>query len=112
MRTRRHVAIAGERIAYVGPREDAIGPKTRVLDVAARILVPGYIDPHVHPAHLVTPTTLARFILPLGTTTVFADTLQLWELGQDRAFRITADALATSPVKFFWMIRPQADRGA
>jgi adenine deaminase len=103
-----NVAVAGERIAYVGERDDMVGPRTRVLDVAGGVLVPGYIDPHVHPAHLVTPSALARYVLPLGTTTVFADTLQLWELGQDRAFRLTADALATSPLKFFWMIRPQA----
>jgi adenine deaminase len=103
-----HVAIAGERIAYVGPREDMVGPRTRTLDAAGRILVPGYIDPHVHPAHLVTPSSLARHVLPLGTTTVFADTLQFWELGGLRAFQTVADALARSPLKFYWMIRVHA----
>jgi adenine deaminase len=103
-----NVAVAGERIAYVGERDDMVAPRTRVIDVAGRVLVPGYVDPHVHPAHLVTPSALARYVLPLGTTTVFADTLQLWELGQETAFRLTADALAPSPLKFFWMIRPQA----
>src|SRR5262245_65124102 len=73
-----HVAVAGGRVAYVGSRDDMVGPRTRVLEVAGRLLVPGYIDPHVHPAHLVTPSALARHVLPLGTTTVFADTLQIW----------------------------------
>jgi len=103
-----HVAIAGERIAYVGPREDMVGPRTTTLDAAGRILVPGYIDPHVHPAHMVTPSSLARHLLPLGTTTVFADTLQFWELGGLRAFQTVADALARSPLKFYWMIRVHA----
>ena len=103
-----NVAIAGERIAYVGPRDDMVGPRTTTLDAAGRILVPGYIDPHVHPAHLVTPSSLARHLLPLGTTTVFADTLQFWELGGLRAFRSVADALARSPLKFYWMIRVHA----
>ena len=85
-----NVAIARERIAYVGLRDDMVGPKTEVVDVAGRFLVPGYIDPHVHPAHLVTPSALARYILPLGTTTVFADTLQFWELGGLAAFRVVA----------------------
>jgi adenine deaminase len=101
-----NVAIKGERIAYVGLRTEMIGPRTRVLDVAGRILTPGYIDPHVHAAHLVTPSAFARHILPLGTTTVFADTLQIWELGGLRAFRAVADGLARSPLKFYWMIRP------
>src|SRR5688572_20338844 len=82
-----HVAIAGERIAYVGPREPATGPRTRRVDATGRVLVPGYIDPHVHPAHLITPSSLARHLLPLGTTTLFCDTLQFWELGGLRAFR-------------------------
>ena len=103
-----HVAIAGERIAYVGLRDDMAGPRTQHVDAAGAVLVPGYIDPHVHPAHLITPAALARHVLPLGTTTLFADTLQFWELGGVRAFRTVADALARSPVKFYWMIRVQA----
>ena len=103
-----NVAIAGERIAYVGSRDDMVGPRTSTLDAAGRVLVPGYIDPHVHPAHMVTPSALARHVLPLGTTTVFADTLQFWELGGLRAFRTVADALAGSPLKFYWMIRVHA----
>jgi adenine deaminase len=103
-----NVAIAGERIAYVGSRDDMVGPRTTTLEAGGRILVPGYIDPHVHPAHMVTPAGLARHLLPLGTTTVFADTLQFWELGGLRAFRTVADSLATSPLKFYWMIRVHA----
>ena len=103
-----NVAVAGERVAYVGLRDDMVGARTRVLEVGGRVLVPGYVDPHVHPAHLVTPSALARHVLPLGTTTVFADTLQVWELGGLPAFRAVADALAPSPLKFYWMIRPQA----
>ena len=103
-----NVAVRGERIAYVGLRDDMVGPRTRVLEVPGRVLVPGYIDPHVHPAHLLTPSAFARHILPLGTTTVFADTLQIWELGGLKAFRVVADALARSPLKFYWMIRVHA----
>src|SRR2546422_711475 len=103
-----HVAVKGERIAYVGGREDMVGARTTVLDATGRILVPGYIDPHVHPAHVTTPSALARFILPRGTTSVFADTLQFMELGGVRAFLRVADALAGAPLKFYWMVRPHA----
>ena len=106
------VAIKGERIAYVGPRDDMVGPGTRVIDAAGQVLVPGYIDPHVHPATLTTPSALARFILPLGTTAVVADTLQFWELGGLAAFRTVADALMTSPLRFYWMVRPHAQSRA
>ena len=106
------VAVKGERIAYVGPRDDMVGPRTRVVDARAQVLVPGYIDPHVHPATLTTPAALARFILPLGTTTVVADTLQFWELGGLAAFRAVADALLASPLRFYWMLRPHAQSRA
>src|SRR5207249_12069695 len=61
-----------------------------------------------HPAHVTTPSALARFVLPRGTTSVFADTLQFMELGGVRAFLRVADALAGAPLKFYWMIRPHA----
>jgi len=103
-----NVAVRGERIAYVGTRADMVDASTTVLDAVGRVLVPGYVDPHVHPAHVITPAALARHVLALGTTTLFADTLQFWELGGVRAFIAVADALARSPVKFYWMIRPHA----
>src|SRR3989442_476354 len=85
-----------------------VGARTRVVDAREQILVPGYIDPHVHPATLTTPAALARFVLPLGTTAVVADTLQFWELGGLAAFRAAADALMATPLRFYWMIRPHA----
>jgi adenine deaminase len=103
-----HVAVRGERIAYVGLREDMVGARTAVLDATGRILVPGYIDPHVHPTHLVTLSAFARHLLPLGTTTLVADTLEFWALGGPRAFRAVAAAMARSPLKFYWMVRVHA----
>jgi adenine deaminase len=103
-----NVAVAGARIAYVGARENMVGPRTTVIDAAGRVLCPGYIDPHVHPGHMITPSALARHVLPLGTTTLVADTLQFWELGGVRGFLAVADALSRSPLKFYWMIRVHA----
>ena len=103
-----NVAVRGERIAYVGLRDEMVGPRTQVVDATGHVLVPGYIDPHVHPATLTTPSALARFVLPLGTTAVVADTLQFWELGGLAAFRAVADALMEAPLHFYWMVRPHA----
>ena len=103
-----NVAIKGERVAYVGLRDDMVKAPTRLIEAAGRILVPGYIEPHAHPAHLITPSALAAHVLPLGTTTMFADTLQFWAVGGLPSFRAVADALAGAPLKFYWMIRPHA----
>ncbi|MFD9498570.1 amidohydrolase [Streptomyces sp. NPDC060035] len=45
------VAVTGDRITAVGHDEvrELIGPKTEVVDLAGRLLVPGFQDAHVHP---------------------------------------------------------------
>ncbi|HEY8437732.1 MAG TPA: amidohydrolase family protein, partial [Candidatus Limnocylindrales bacterium] len=46
------VAIRAERIVAVGSPEEVAelrGPRTRVVDLRGRLLVPGFQDAHVHP---------------------------------------------------------------
>jgi len=46
------VAVGGERIVAVGSDEamaELAGPGTQRIDIAGRLLVPGFIDAHVHP---------------------------------------------------------------
>lgn len=103
-----NVAIAGERIAYVGLDEAMIGPRTEIVDATGRTLVPGYIEPHAHPWNLVTPTALARHVLPLGTTTIVGDNLTPYVLGGVGGFERAVDALARGPLRYLWMIRPHS----
>jgi predicted amidohydrolase YtcJ len=45
------LAVVGERVAAVGTDEDVTawtGPKTRVVDLHGRLVVPGFNDAHVH----------------------------------------------------------------
>ena len=45
------VAIAGSRIAAVGSEQEInrfVGPRTRVVDLNGRALLPGFIDSHSH----------------------------------------------------------------
>ena len=46
------VAVRGERIVAVGSAADVrplVGPRTRVIDLAGRLLTPGFQDVHIHP---------------------------------------------------------------
>ncbi len=46
------IALTGERIAFVGSDAEAalrIGKRTRVIELAGRFVMPGFIDGHVHP---------------------------------------------------------------
>src|SRR5271157_2820600 len=47
------IAIAGKKIAYVGNNsgsKDYIGPKTRIVDLKGKMVLPGFIEAHVHPS--------------------------------------------------------------
>lgn len=46
------IAIAGGRIIYVGTEKGAqrlMGPDTKVIDLAGRMVLPGFHDSHIHP---------------------------------------------------------------
>ena len=46
------LAVSGGRIAYTGSNEgvqEHIGPRTRVIDLQGRLLMPGLVDAHMHP---------------------------------------------------------------
>lgn len=45
------VAVTGDRITAVGSAEahELTGPKTEVVDLAGRLLLPGFQDAHIHP---------------------------------------------------------------
>ncbi|MBT2490262.1 amidohydrolase [Streptomyces sp. ISL-96] len=45
------VAVTGDRVTAVGHDEvrDLIGPKAEVVDLAGKLLIPGFQDAHIHP---------------------------------------------------------------
>ncbi|MFB7507138.1 amidohydrolase [Streptomyces broussonetiae] len=67
-RTASAVAVTGDRITAVGHDEvlELAGPRTEVVDLAGRLLLPGFQDAHVHPVPA--GLELARCDLT-GTTT-------------------------------------------
>lgn len=49
----RGLAVTGDRVSAVGTETeiaDTVGPATRVVDLAGRLLSPGFQDAHVHPS--------------------------------------------------------------
>src|SRR6516164_9975053 len=52
------LAVTGDRITYVGTDAGArelVGPRTRLIDLNHRMLLPGFQDSHVHPADAPNP---------------------------------------------------------
>ena len=100
-----NVAIKGRRIAYVGLSEDSIREQTQVIDVSGKYLCPGYVEVHAHPWALYNPVELCRAILPLGTTSVFCDTLSFLLLMENGVLDRCLAELSNLPLNVFWSPR-------
>lgn len=106
------VAILGDRIAYVGPHEPALGPETEVDDLPGRLLVPGYVEVHAHPFQLYSPATLGAAAAARGTTTLVGDTLAFLHLLGPRVADLL-DLPLGAPARLLWGLRtaPQTQPG-
>jgi adenine deaminase len=70
-----NVVIADGWIAGVGPYD---WPARQTLSLAGRVVLPGFIDSHMHlESTLLTPAELARLIVPHGTTAVLSDSHEI-----------------------------------
>ncbi len=48
------VAISGDQIVFVGSNESVqsfIGPKTVIIDLEGKMVLPGFVEAHAHPSH-------------------------------------------------------------
>ena len=102
-----NVAVLGERIAYVGPSEEAVGPETGVLDARGLYVSPGWIEPHTHAYLFYNPASLAEAILPGGTTTIVSDDLVFTALGGAESSRAVMDACSRLSLRVLWYARPE-----
>jgi adenine deaminase len=70
-----NVVIADGWIAGVGAFD---WPARKTIDVAGKLLAPGFIDSHMHlESTLLTPAELARMIVPRGTTAIISDSHEI-----------------------------------
>jgi len=100
-----NVAVKNGRIAYVGLSEESVGVDTEVIDASGKYVCPGYVEVHAHPWAIYNPLENCRAILPLGTTSVFFDTLFFLLLMEDAAFDELMNGVASLPLNVFWSVR-------
>eukprot|EP01035_Chromulina_nebulosa_P041726 gene41726-56495_t len=80
------IAICGETVVGTGGSYEG----REVIDITGRIVVPGFIDTHLHiESSLVTPHEFDRCVLPYGVTTVICDPHEI------------ANVLGTEGIQFF-----------
>ncbi len=100
----RVVAVRGERIVAVAEADDAgicdlIGPRTEVVDLSGRALLPGFQDAHVHPAF--------AGVTMIGCNLIGAATLDdaLARISSYAARRTDAEWIAGSGWRMEWFDR-------
>ncbi|KOS71453.1 adenine deaminase [Lysinibacillus contaminans] len=100
-----NIWILGDRIVYAGDKMPPLIEGTEVVDCTGKTIVPGYIEPHVHPSQLYHPQSFADFCGQFGTTTFIADNLSFaLSLKNKKAFSILDD-LKKLPFSFYWWTR-------
>lgn len=100
-----NIWIKDDRIVYAGQEMPNIGKDTEVADMTGKFIVPGYIEPHVHPYQLYNPQTFADFAAQGGTTTFLSDNLTLFlALENEKAFSLL-DELRKLPFNYYWWTR-------
>ncbi|MBT2584121.1 adenine deaminase C-terminal domain-containing protein [Planococcus sp. ISL-109] len=100
-----NIWVNDDRIVYAGKEMPKIDESTEVVDVSGKFIVPGYMDPHVHPYQLYNPQRFADFAAQGGTTGFISDNLPLFlALENEKAFTLL-DRLAQLPFTFYWWTR-------
>ena len=94
------VAIVMGRIAMVGDCSHCIGEKTIVIDAKGKYLAPAFMDGHIHiESSMIAPSTYAKAVVPHGTSVVFMDPHEIYNVtGQVGVDWMLKDA-ANTPLK-------------
>ncbi|MET3683210.1 adenine deaminase [Alkalibacillus flavidus] len=101
-----HIWIYDDRIVYIGEEmPEHVSDETDIVDCAGQYLVPGYVEPHVHPFQLYNPHSFVEYASKRGTTTFVNDNLMLLLLLQKKKAFSLLDDSQTLPVSMFWWAR-------
>ncbi|MGM7703515.1 adenine deaminase C-terminal domain-containing protein [Pseudalkalibacillus sp. Hm43] len=100
-----NIWIYEDRIVYVGDRMPHNHEGCEIVDCEGKYIVPGYIEPHVHPFQLYNPQTFASYAAKRGTTTFISDNLMLLPLPHEKALSFMDDINKELPYSFYWWCR-------
>ena len=97
------VAVKGERIAYVGSdASHTIGSNTKVIDGKGKVLVPGFLDAHIHiESSMLTPLHFSEAVLPHGTTGVFIDPHEIANVLGKKGIEYFLNEAKMAPIRIF-----------
>jgi adenine deaminase len=100
-----HIWVYKDRIVYTGDSLPEKMDRCEIVDCQSQFLVPGYMEPHVHPFQLYNPQTFSEYASQTGTTTFINDNLVLFlQLRKKKAFSLLRE-FRKLPVTMYWWTR-------
>ncbi|MHB1420369.1 MAG: adenine deaminase [Bacillota bacterium] len=97
------VVICDDRIAYVGPAVNfPNGPQTVSIDVSGQVIVPGFIDGHIHMEGWMQVKEFVKLSLPHGTTTVISECSGPSNALGQAGFKILIAMTRDQPQRFYF----------
>lgn len=100
---RTDIAIKGDTIVSILPGIDFEAKE--VLDCSNLFAIPGLMDAHMHiEATLLTPEALAGLIVPLGTTTVFVDPMEIANVAGLEGVKALLSATQALPMRIYLQV--------
>lgn len=99
------VVICDGHIAALAEHGSYAGSHVEILDASGMLVVPGFIDAHVHiESSLLTPARFAETVLPHGTTTIFAEPHEIGNVLGARGVEWWLGASAQTPLDILTMV--------
>ncbi|QPC45495.1 adenine deaminase C-terminal domain-containing protein [Mangrovibacillus cuniculi] len=100
-----NIWIHEDRIVYCGPELPSKINESNIISLEGKVVVPGYIEPHVHPFQLYNPQSFALYASKFGTTTLIQDNLMLALLLEKKKAFTLLRKFRQLPVSLYWWSR-------
>jgi len=103
--TDQYVATKGSRIAYVGPPTPILtGPSTVVVEVDNKVIIPGFVDSHLHIDELQHLPEFLRLAMPRGTTCLALEVSAIANALGYRGAREYMESFVDQPIKVYSLV--------
>ena len=94
------VLIVGDRIKTIG--KDLEADEAQVIDCAGMVILPGFVDCHVHiESSMVLPVAFGEAVLPFGTTAVISDPHEIVNVSGKEGLQFYLENAEQSPIDVY-----------
>ena len=101
------VVLKGERIAYVGPPDEAmVGRETMIRELDGRFILPGFVDGHTHLDSIFQVRAYAEYAMPFGNTTAVSEVAMIANAMGVKGVQCFLDEIKDQPLRVFVLAPP------